>query len=80
MDCHHGLHGKGSRVGVGAHQNPRGIGPDVVDAVRHSLAQHLVGEVVHPHLDGASLGLPLTTGVLVAGVVPDQLLLLGVHR
>src|SRR5512135_2935556 len=41
------------------------------------LAEPLVGEVIHADLFGSTLRLPLTAGILE---VPDQLLLLRVHR
>ena len=62
---------------VGADRHPAGVGGHVVDAVRDGLAQLLVGEVVHVD----PLGLPGRL-VLPAAVLelPDQFLLLGVHR
>jgi len=57
--------------------DPSGVVGDVVDAVRHCLAEFGDSEVVHSNRLGLSLGAQLTTGILE---VSDELFLLGVDR
>src|SRR3989304_2361736 len=68
---------KRRRVVVDANAYPSGVSRQVVHAVRNRLAFRGDEEVVHPHPLRRSLRTPLSPGVLE---VPDQLLLLGVHR
>src|SRR2546428_533767 len=67
--------GERGGVMVGADVHPPGVRGQVVDPVRDRLALW-AGEVVVADLDRVALGPPLPPGVLI---LPDLLLLLGVH-
>src|SRR6476659_6326724 len=54
-----GCDGEPRRVVIGANAHPPLSGADVIDAVRHRLAELLVDKIVHAYLIGASLGTPL---------------------
>ena len=71
------LDGERRRVVVDADIDPAGVGGDVVDAVRHRLAEFGDDEVVHPDRLRLALGAQLPAAVLE---VADKLLLLGVDR
>ena len=68
--------GERGGVVVGADADPAGVGGDVIDPVRHRLAQAVLGEVVRARGRGLALGPPLPARVLE---LADQFLLLGVH-
>ena len=69
-------HGERGGVAVGADRHPAGVGTDVIHPVGHRLAQLLIDEVVGVHLLRLALRPP---GAALAGIRPDQLLLLGIH-
>src|SRR6266480_6953790 len=71
------LDSKRGGVVILADADPPGVLRDVVDAVGDRLAERGVCEVMDPHLDRLPDGLPFPAGILE---VPDELLLLGVHR
>src|SRR6476646_378594 len=70
-------HGELGRVGRDPDTDKAFVGGDIVDAVRHDLAERLVLEVVDPHAMRIALGAIVGTAVLEAA---DELLLLRVDR
>src|SRR6266446_6313115 len=62
---------------INADTDPPSVRRLVIDPVRDPLAQFFILEIIYIDQFRRSLGLPFRTGVLE---IPDQLLLLGVHR
>ena len=69
--------GEGRRIGGDADTDPAGICADVVDAVRHHLAEFFVGEIMH--IDAGRIAFRPVVAASVA-VIANQLFLLGVDR
>jgi hypothetical protein len=60
------LDGEAGGVVVDAEIDPSGVGGDVLDAIRHCLAEFRDDEVVHPDRLGLALGAQLPAAVLEA--------------
>ena len=71
------VHGELGGIVIDPHADPTLVVDQIVDAVRNSLAELGILEVVDPDFFGLSLGAPRSASILE---IPDELLLLRVHR